>query len=282
MPLKLRKTIILNLRWHRRIGLSIMAMVIFLAINGLLLNHSPGIGLSKQTLRAQWLLDWYGFQTTAFSGFKLGKQAPNKQWLSHPGGHELFLNAEPVASCQAPLLGASRLDLSKNKVPKNKVPKNKASKDQASQAQSLLLALCQDELVILTPEGELVEKLSVLNSLPENTSRLQVVGQDVLLRSNEKILSLNIDNLETQASPANVKEWSQPSPLPQELIERISQKAELPGISMETLILDLHSGRFFGNVGVLFVDLIGLLVCVLALTGLWAWYSHHRLKKLGD
>ena len=272
MPLKLRKTIILNLRWHRRIGLSIMVIVIFLAITGLLLNHSPGIGLSKQTLRSQWLLNWYGFQTTAFSGFKLGKYAPNKQWLSHPGGHELFLNAEPVANCQAPLLGASRLD----------IPKDKVSKDKVSQAQSLLLALCQDELVILTPEGDLVEKLSVLNSLPENTSELQVVGQEVLIRSNEKTLSLNIDSLETQTSQAEIKEWSQPSPLPPELIERINQKAELPGISMETLILDLHSGRFFGNAGVLFVDLIGLLVCLLALTGLWAWYSHHRLKKLGD
>jgi len=267
LPLKLRKTIILNLRWHRRIGLSIMVMVIFLAITGLLLNHSPGMGLSKQILRSQWLLDWYGFQTTAFSGFKLGKHAPNKQWLSHPGGNELFLNAEPVASCQAPLLGASRLNLSKNK---------------AFQAQSLLLALCLDELVILTSEGELVEKLSVLNGLPENSSELQVAGQKVLIRSNEQILSLNIDSLETQASEADVKEWSQPSPLPQELIERINQKAELPGISMETLILDLHSGRFFGRAGVLFVDLISLLVCLLALTGLWAWYSHHRLKKLGD
>lgn len=277
MPLKLRKTIILNLRWHRRIGLSIMVMVIFLAITGLLLNHSPGIGLSKQTLRSQWLLNWYGFQTTAFSGFELSKHGPNKQWLSHPGGHELFLNDEPVANCQAPLLGASRLD-----IPRNKTPKNKVSNNKTPQVQSLLLALCQDELVILTPEGELVEKLSVLNSLPENTTALQVVGQEVLIRSNKKNLSLNIDSLETQASQANVKEWSQPSPLPQELIERINQKAELPGISMETLILDLHSGRFFGNAGVLFVDLIGLLVCLLALTGLWAWYSHHRLKKLGD
>lgn len=267
MPLKLRKTIILNLRWHRRIGLSIMVMVIFLAITGLLLNHSPGIGLSNKTLQSQWLLDWYGFEATAFSGFKLGKHGLNKQWLSHPGGQELFLNAEPVANCQAPLLGASRLNL---------------YKDKSLQDQSLLLALCQDELVILTPEGELVEKLSVLNGLPENTSELQVVGQEVLIRSNEKILSLNIDSLETQTSQTNVKEWSQPSPLPQKLIERINQKAELPGISMETLILDLHSGRFFGGAGVLFVDLIGLLICLLALTGLWAWYSHHRLRKLGD
>jgi len=271
LPLKLRKTIILNLRWHRRIGLSIIVMVIFLAISGLLLNHSPGLGLSKQTLQAQWLLDWYGFETTAFSGFKLNEHSLNKQWLSHPGGHDLFLNTEPVTNCQAPLLGASRLDLSKDK----------PSQAKSLQTQPLLLALCQDELVILTPEGELVEKLSSLNGLPENTSALQVIGQEILIRSNEQTLSLNIDSLEILASQTNVKAWSQPSPLPQELIEQINQSAELPGISMETLILDLHSGRFFGTAGVLFVDLIGLLICLLALTGLWAWYSHHRLKKLG-
>lgn len=275
MPLKLRKTIILNLRWHRRIGLSIVVMVMFLAISGLLLNHSPGLGLSKQTLQSPWLLGWYGFETTAFSGFKLGEHNLNNQWLSHPGGHDLFLNTEPVANCQAPLLGASRLDISKNKVSKDKPPQTISL-----QAQPLLLALCQDELVILTLKGELVEKLSSLNGLPEHTSGLQVVGQEILLRSNKQTLSLNIDSLETQANQTNVKEWSKPSPLPQELIEQINQKAELPGISMETLILDLHSGRFFGTAGVLFVDLIGLLICLLALTGLWAWYSHHRLKKL--
>ena len=276
MPLKLRKTIILNLRWHRRIGLSIMVMVVFLAISGLLLNHSPSLGLSKQILQSPWLLGWYGFETTAFSGYKLGEHKLdehnlNNQWLSHPGGFDLFLNSEPVANCQAPLLGASLLDLSKGKLPQTKSP----------QTQPLLLALCQGELVILTLEGELVEKLSSLNGLPENTSGLQVVGQEILLHSGEQILSLNIDSLEIQASQTNVKVWSQPSPLPQELIEQINQSAELPGISMETLILDLHSGRFFGTAGVLFVDLVGLLICLLALTGLWAWYSHHRLKKLG-
>jgi uncharacterized iron-regulated membrane protein len=37
------------------------------------------------------------------------------------------------------------------------------------------------------------------------------------------------------------------------------------------VILDLHSGRFFGQFGVLFIDLIGLLVCILSITGLMAW-----------
>ena len=251
MPLSLRKTIILNLRWHRRIGLSVVVMVIFLAISGLLLNHSPSIGLSQQTLRSQWLLDWYGFETTALTGFQL-----EKQWLSHPGGHDLFLNDKPVARCQAPLLGASHTP-------------------------SLLLALCQDELVILTPEGDLIEKISTINGLPENTSALQVAGTEILISSNGKTLSLNIDTLGIQASNTHVTEWSKATPLPRMLIEQLNQRAELPGISMETLILDLHSGRFFGTAGVLFVDLVGLLICLLALTGLWAWYSHHRLRKSG-
>ena len=251
MPLHLRKIIILNLRWHRRIGLSIVMMVIFLAITGLLLNHSPSIGLSEQTLRSQWLLDWYGFEATPPTGFKL-----DDQWLIHPGGNDLFLNNEPVATCLAPLMGASQI-------------------------QSLLLALCQDELVILTSQGELIEKLSLLNGLPKNTTALQVADNEIFILSNEQTLSLNIEALKTQVSNSPVTEWSSASPLPQELIEQLYQRAELPGISMETLILDLHSGRFFGTVGVLFIDLVGLLICLLALTGLWAWYSHHRLRKLG-
>lgn len=251
MPPSLRKTIILNLRWHRRIGLSVVVMVIFLAISGLLLNHSPSIGLNQQTLRAQWLLDWYGFETTAFAGFKL-----EEQWLSHPGGHDLFLNDKPIASCKAPLLGASRTP-------------------------SLLLALCQGELVILTHEGDLIEKISTLNGLPKNTSALKVEGEKILISSNEKTLSFNIDTLEAQVSNIHVSEWSKMTPLPQRLIEQLNQQAALPGVSMETLILDLHSGRFFGTAGVLFVDLIGLLICLLALTGLWAWYSHYRLRKSG-
>ncbi|MDX2463608.1 MAG: PepSY domain-containing protein [Porticoccus sp.] len=251
MPLNLRKTIIINLRWHRRIGLSIVIMVIFLAITGLLLNHSPNIGLSKQTLRTQWLLDWYGFETTPLTGFKL-----ENQWLSHPGGNDLFLNTEPVASCRAPLWGAS-------------------------QTQSLLLALCQDELVILTSQGELIEKLSLLKGLPKNTTALQVADKEIFILSSGQTLSLNIDTLETQESNTPVTEWSSASPLPTEVIEQLYQRAELPGISMETLILDLHSGRFFGTAGVLLIDLVGLLICLLALTGLWAWYSHHRLRKIG-
>lgn len=262
MPLRLRKTIILNLRWHRRIGLSVMLMVVFLAVTGILLNHSPGIGLSKTTLKSSWLMNWYGFETASFTGYRVNKHSldestPNQQWLSHLGGHDLFLNTEPVANCIGPLMGASATS-------------------------TMLLALCKDELVFLTPQGELIEKLNVLSGLPENTSGLQVIGEEVFVLAETKPMLLNLDTLATQPSKTTINKWSEPAPLPQELVSDLSQRSELPGISMETLILDLHSGRFFGTAGVLFVDLIGLLICILAITGLWAWYSHYRLRKLGS
>ncbi|MEH6616890.1 MAG: PepSY-associated TM helix domain-containing protein [Porticoccus sp.] len=256
MSQKLRKTIILNLRWHRRIGLSVVIMVIFLAITGLLLNHSPSLSLSKQTLQYQWLMDWYGFesdnaQPVEHHGFNM-----NEKWLSHSGHNELFLNGEPVANCRPPLLGAA-------------------------QFQSLLLALCQDALVIITPEGELVEKLDQLSGLPNGSTALQVVNQKILINADNQTVSFDIDTLEIKSAPPLQKGWSTSSPLPTQLAEQLDNSADRPGISLETLILDLHSGRFFGNAGVLFVDLVGLLICLLALTGLWAWYSHNKLRKSG-
>jgi len=61
------------------------------------------------------------------------------------------------------------------------------------------------------------------------------------------------------------------TPLPKPLQEKLKAQASGPSVSLETVILDLHSGRFFGQFGVLFIDLIGLLVCFLSITGLIAW-----------
>ena len=63
-------------------------------------------------------------------------------------------------------------------------------------------------------------------------------------------------------------------PLPKRLQKDLAEQLSGPSISLETVILDLHSGRFFGQFGVLFVDLIGLLVCILSITGLMAWLKH--------
>jgi len=228
--------------------LSVMVVLVFLSFTGILLNHSPAAGLSKRILSSEWLLDWYGFETVALSGFKVGKQ-----WISHPGHRELYIDGQPVAACAPPLLSAARTD-------------------------SFLIALCKDELVILSFNGELVEKINMLSGLPEYTTNMKYFNNTLFIQSHNKILSLDPDTLKVKPSELIIESWPLPSSLPSTIIEKLKQNSQLPGISLETVILDLHSGRFFGGAGVLFVDFMGLLTVFLAMTGTYVWLMKRRKR----
>ena len=225
-----------------------MVVLIFLSITGIFLNHSPAAGLSKRTLNSEWLLGWYGFATVALSGFKVGKH-----WINHPGDRELYIDGQPVAACAPPLLNAARTD-------------------------SFLIALCKDELVILSFYGELVEKINTLSGLPEHTTNLKYLNNTLFIQSHNKIMSLDPDTLEIKPSQLTIESWPLPSSLPSTIVEELKQGSQLPGISLETVILDLHSGRFFGDAGVLFVDFMGLLTVFLAMTGFYTWFARRRRK----
>jgi len=90
----------------------------------------------------------------------------------------------------------------------------------------------------------------------------------VIMEFNAHTLELK----EADMAPQALKDIQQVAvPLPKPLQKKLKEQSSGPSISLETLILDLHSGRFFGQFGVLFIDLIGLLVCILSITGLIAW-----------
>jgi uncharacterized iron-regulated membrane protein len=48
---------------------------------------------------------------------------------------------------------------------------------------------------------------------------------------------------------------------------------------MERLILDLHSGRIFGPVGILIYDLLAVIVGFLAISGVIFWFRGRRNGK---
>ena len=110
-------------------------------------------------------------------------------------------------------------------------------------------------------------------------TKLQVANHRVLLGNGQQTYEIDVDSLAVAEHAPTNSGWSIPEAVPEALAEKLLNSEELPGISVETLVLDLHSGRFFGFAGVLFVDLIGILMCVLAVTGLWAWISRRRLHN---
>jgi len=249
--LKIEKSIILNLRWHRRIGLSLFLMVIFLALSGFALNHSVGLKLGNSKLSSDWLLSWYGLAPTANVGFELN----SGNWLYQADDSKLFLDDQAIVQCMPPLLSAAELG-------------------------QQIFALCDDALVMLTSQGQLIEKFTHLQGLPEDISSITVHSSMLYLHGISNVFAFDADRLTVTPTsiilpPSNTA----PRPLPEALKEYLKAQGLSSSISLETLILDLHSGRFFGDAGVLFVDIVGVLLCILAITGLWAWVNHQRYRK---
>jgi hypothetical protein len=107
---------------------------------------------------------------------------------------------------------------------------------------------------------------------------MRYLDDTLLIQSHNEILSLDINTLEIEPSELIIESWPLPSSLPSTIVDELKQSSQLPGISLETVILDLHSGRFFGDLGVLFVDFMGLLTVFLAMTGTYVWLMKRRKK----
>jgi uncharacterized iron-regulated membrane protein len=67
-----------------------------------------------------------------------------------------------------------------------------------------------------------------------------------------------------------------PGVLPQVIHRGIP--AQESWLTWERLLLDLHSGRVLGPVGVLIVDAIGVVLAMLAMSGLAMWLLHRRRR----
>ena len=239
-----------NILWHRRLGLSTFVVLIFLAISGFALNHSPGLKLNQINLSSNWLISWYGFEVPVAEGFKVGGK-----WFYQDGNKALLVDGDSVASCTAPLSAIA-------------------------QTTGGVFALCADGLNLLTSDGQFVEQFGAIDGLPANTQAVTVLDDRIYLTTGSATIDsvtmeFNADSLgltATDIAPQTLKDIQQVAvPLPKLLQKKLKQQSPGPSISLETVILDLHSGRFFGQFGVLFIDLIGLLVCILSITGLMAW-----------
>jgi hypothetical protein len=248
---KSTKSVKTNIIWHRRLGLSVFLVLIFLAISGFALNHSPALKLSKINLSNNWLLSWYGLEKPAINGFNL-----QGKWLYQDGNNLLFLDQQPVAPCSAPLLSTTRYA-------------------------QIIFALCADALVMLTEKGQLVESFSQLDGLPINAQAITSEGNSVYLLTDSAVLTFDPDSLALTPEPTLDLALLTPKltlvPIPASLEQQLENSG--PSISLETVILDLHSGRFFGQLGVLFIDIVGLLICILSITGLMAWVNRLRQIK---
>lgn len=240
-------------KWHKRAGVFAFGFMIWLGASGFLINQSAEWGYD--TVRIDWpvLMSLYGLKASPpREGYIAGEH-----WLAE-GGDNLFLNGNPV-------------DLA--------VSSPRGMVTSTASGQQLLYVAGRESLLILTPEGDIYDRL-ISPILPLRT--LQDVGTAsggaVAIRGqNQSYMSSDGGMSWTPFDPTAAR-WSSASPLSDEQREALAPYSR-PSLPAERALLDLHSGQIFGDAGVWVVNIVGFLSIWLGISGIWMTVRMQRQMK---
>lgn len=232
--------------WHRYLGLCAAAFVVVLSATGLLLNHTDDLQLDRQHLANKVLLDWYGVP----DHFPARAYGTANHWVINIDQH-VYLGDKPLAGVSMPLIGVSEF-------------------------QQMVVLADEHQLALLTPSGELVERIDAGQGLPCTPQSIGVTSQSRLaIRCKDGSLQESEDLLNWQPTKSGA-DWSSAGTPPQALLDAAQMHARHSVLTLERALLDLHSGRLFGRAGVWLFDIAGVLMLLLAGTGVWHWAKRKR------
>ena len=235
-------------RWHARIGFAAVIFFLILAVTGFALNHAHGLGLDEQYVHAAWLARWYGLTPEApREAFRSGRQAlvaANGRWLLNGKvSGEKF--PQPVGLVELP---------------------------------DMVVVASSAALYLYRKDGALIDRLE-RNALPGTPVQAIGSGADRLALRTGSGTFESADALSWRPAPRDAVAWSAPVELSAAERDSYGELLE-PGVSMQQLLLDLHSGRLAGRRGPLVVDFLAVLLAVLSVSGAWLFLKpRHRRER---
>jgi PepSY-associated TM region len=235
-------------RWHRRTGVVLFLFVLLLTTTGLALNHSTALGLDKHFVEWNWLSARYGDSSNDLRSFKIADQ-----WVSRTESGRVFFNVQEVASCRGDLLGVVR-------------------------QQGLYIVGCAEELLLLTPQGQLVESVNASTGLPTPLKSVGLVENKLVVQGVEGWRYADLDELQfgdELPSGALIMQQARGA-LPADIRNDIP--ASERWLTWERVLLDLHSGRLMGSAGVWLMDAVAILLACVAFSGVTMWWFHRRRR----
>ena len=236
-------------RKHRSVGALAAAFVLFMVLSGLAINHADGLGLGQRHVSNQYLLKLYGINVPDdIRSFQLGDN-----WLSFAGS-QLYFNETAVADVPDGI-GAVAND-------------------------QWFVVAGRNALLLIDRQGQLVEQTSWQQAGAIESVGLSGDGR-VAVKSTAGLWLADAELLAWQQADdaGGTMQWSSATTAPAALQRAITRHYQGDGLSMERLLLDFHSGRVFGPMGIIIYDLLALAIAFLALSGLVLWFRNRRNGK---
>ncbi len=240
--------------WHGRMGVLAAAFVLLLAVTGLCLNHVSSWGLDTQALRSPTLLSLYGMAETG----EVVSYPLDETYISESNG-QLFHQAKEIGRCEGSLVGALA---------------------SSSKTAPPIIVACGQELLLFSSTFQLIEKIGVAFGLPVAVQRIGLVDNALLVDSSRGLFFADLNTLSwTAVEKGDISlssQWSETTPTPEILSQELSESIDRENITYERLLLDIHSGRIFGEWGIYLMDAMALLFMVLAISGLVLWSNGRK------
>jgi hypothetical protein len=236
--------------WHRRLGLLALVLIVVLALTGIALNHTEALRLDQRTIENDVLLDWYGLN-------------PRNQPRTFPaGGHRITQWDEQLFFDQTPLIISDQ-----------------ALKG-AVEFNGMIVGALQRSILLLNQQGELIERITLM----DNMVPIHRIGTNpdrlVVLSENRTLFAADTQVIEWETVEFESIRWSQAETTPTDLQDELKTVYRGEGLSLERVLLDLHSGRLFSaQWGVYIMDASALILLWLGLSGFWVWHSRKRKLK---
>lgn len=233
--------------WHRYAGLVAALLAAWLALTGLLLNHTEDLGLAYRFVRQPWLLSLYGIEPAG----QVRGQRIGAHWLAESSGR-VYLDGRFIGPGET--AGAAATD-------------------------SGLVVAFADRLQLYTRDSVLIEELPFPASAAPISGVTETENGVVIAAGNERFLAdadfMNIDPLAASVEvPAPVLQL-----LPADLTQKILADVLHHSLPWERVLLDMHAGRIFGKAGVWIADVAGLLLLLLAASGIIVWLQRRSARR---
>lgn len=237
-------------RWHARLGALAALFFILMVVTGLALNHTSALKLNQRNVSAPWLMAWMG----------LHAELPSQ---GYPVGDQYLVSTD-----EKTLLG-------------NKLLVNVRSHVLAAVAWNGMVAVVDhNTLYLYDTQGNLVDHMSAENLPQQHLLGLGLMGDNLVLKTatgNFKTSDALHWQLITDAAAKDLS-WAMLGALPSTMNAALNANFA-PSLSAERVILDLHSGRLFGQYGPLLMDAVAIILLGLAISGVWMYLKGMRVGK---
>lgn len=234
--------------WHRYMGVAAALFTLIIAFTGILLNHTGDFDFHDTHVQSEWILDWYGIEAPEqLQSFALGERHITLM------GDDLYLDRKEIDGDYRNLTGAVQRD-------------------------DILVISVNNSILLLTPRGEIIERLKRSDGVPAGIEQIGIDAEGkISLRTLHEIYQPDNDFIRWQRHDDDSDiYWISPSPLDPNLKKLLQNHFRGEVLPVERVLLDLHSGRFFGKAGPWLFDIAAALLILLSLTGTWIWLKRRR------